>query len=43
MVAVQKGRFTDVPISRVAGRMRLVPRDHELIRAARAVGTWLGR
>jgi ATP-dependent phosphofructokinase / diphosphate-dependent phosphofructokinase len=43
MIAVQKGSFTDVAIKDVAGKVRLVPRDHELIRAARSVGTWLGR
>ncbi len=43
MVAVQKGRFTHVALKEVAGRIRHVPRDHELIRAARNVGTWLGR
>ena len=42
MVAVQKGRFTHVAISQVAGKVRRVPPDHELIRAARAVGTYLG-
>jgi 6-phosphofructokinase len=42
MVAVQKGRFTDVAIKDVAGKVRLVPRDHELIRSARSVGTYLG-
>jgi 6-phosphofructokinase len=43
MVAVQKGRFTDVAIKEVAGKVRRVPKDHELIRAARSVGTYLGR
>ena len=42
MVAVQKGRFTHVAIKDVAGKVRTVPRDHELIRAARSVGTYLG-
>ncbi|HXX92262.1 MAG TPA: ATP-dependent 6-phosphofructokinase [Planctomycetota bacterium] len=43
MVAVQRGQFTDVPLREVAGKVRRVPRDHELIRAARSVGTFLGK
>jgi 6-phosphofructokinase 1 len=43
MVAVQKGRFTAVAIKDIAGKVRHVPSDHELIRAARSVGTYLGR
>jgi len=31
-----------VAIADVAGKVRLVPPDHELIRAARSVGTYLG-
>ena len=42
MVVVQKGRITDVEINAVADRQRLVPVDHPLIRAARAVGTCFG-
>jgi 6-phosphofructokinase 1 len=39
MVAVQKGGFTDVALAEVAGKVRTVPPDHELLRAARSVGT----
>jgi 6-phosphofructokinase len=42
MVAVQKGQFTDVAIKEVAGKVRMVPKNHELIRSARSVGTYLG-
>jgi ATP-dependent phosphofructokinase / diphosphate-dependent phosphofructokinase len=42
MVALKGGQITSVPIAQVAGRVRLVPRSHELIRAALAVGTHLG-
>jgi 6-phosphofructokinase len=31
-----------VPLKNVAGKIKFVPRDHEWIRAARAVGTALG-
>ena len=31
-----------VPLKQVAGKVKYVPRDHEWIRAARAVGTALG-
>jgi 6-phosphofructokinase 1 len=42
MVAIQRGGLTDVPLSEVAGKVRLVPLDHEFIRAGRAVGTHFG-
>lgn len=42
LVVVQDGRLTSVPIEEVADRQRLVPPDHELIRAARSVGTCFG-
>jgi 6-phosphofructokinase len=42
MVAVRGGRITSLPLARVAGRVKLVPRDHELVRAARAMGTSFG-
>jgi len=42
MVAMQKGQLTSVPIDEVANRQRLVPLDHPLIDAARAVGTCFG-
>ena len=42
MVAVQDGQLTDVAIEEVADQQRLVPADHPLIAAARAVGTSMG-
>ena len=42
VVVMQKGKVTSVPISEVAGKVRTVPPDHELIQAARAVGTCFG-
>lgn len=42
MVAVQNGGLTDVDLQEPAGRQRLVPVDHPLVSAARAVGTSFG-
>ncbi|HEY3225574.1 MAG TPA: ATP-dependent 6-phosphofructokinase [Planctomycetota bacterium] len=42
MVALRGGTITSVPFARVAGRVKRVPPDHELVRAARAVGTSFG-
>ena len=42
MVAVQGDQLTDVPLDQSAGKQRLVPADHELIAAARAVWTDFG-
>ncbi|MCD0418168.1 ATP-dependent 6-phosphofructokinase [Rubrivivax sp. JA1024] len=42
MVALQGDAVVSVPISEVAGKNRLVPRDHELVRAARGIGVSLG-
>ena len=42
MTAVQGGRITTLPLARVAGRVKRVPRDHELVLAARALGTSFG-
>lgn len=39
---LQGGKLTSIPIQRVANKQRLVPRDGQLIRAARAVGTSFG-
>jgi 6-phosphofructokinase 1 len=39
MVAIQDGELTDVPFEHSAGRQRLVPPDHPLLAAARAVYT----
>ena len=42
MVALQSDVCTSVPLTDVAGRNRLVPVDHELVRAARGLGVCLG-
>lgn len=42
MVAMTGLRLTDVPLSECAGRQRLVPVDHPLVAAARAVYTSFG-
>jgi 6-phosphofructokinase 1 len=42
MVALRGSEVTSVPLEEVAGRTRVVPLDHPLIRAARRVGTNFG-
>lgn len=42
MVAMRGFSLTDVPLSEPAGKQRLVPPDHPLIQAARAIGTSFG-
>ncbi|HEV2947350.1 MAG TPA: ATP-dependent 6-phosphofructokinase [Gemmataceae bacterium] len=42
MVAMRGGTVTSIPIEEVAGKVKLVPPDHPLIRAARGVGTNFG-
>jgi ATP-dependent phosphofructokinase / diphosphate-dependent phosphofructokinase len=42
MVALKGAEVTSVPIEQVAGKLKLVPPDHALIRAARRVGTNFG-
>ena len=42
VVVQQKGQTTSVPILDVADKVRTVPPDHDLVRAARAVGTCFG-
>ena len=42
LVVLKNGRFSSIPLSRVAGRIKKVPRDHPLVRAARAVNTSFG-
>jgi 6-phosphofructokinase len=42
MVALRRGEVTSVPLEKVAGKLKLVPLDHPLIRAARRVGTNFG-
>ncbi len=42
VVVMQNNRITDVGIHEVAGKQRLVPHDHPLIRAARSTGVTFG-
>ena len=42
MVVQQRGEITAVPISKVADRQRLVPPDHPVSRALRAIGICMG-
>ena len=42
MVCLQGSEVTSVPIEQVAGKLKTVPPDHPLIRAARRVGTNFG-
>ena len=42
LVVQQNGKISSVPISEVADQQRLVPIDHPLVNAARAVGTCMG-
>ena len=42
LVAMQQGQLTSVKIEDVAGKQRLIPLDHPLIRTARAIGATFG-
>ena len=42
LVVLQRGAITDIDLTSVAGKQRLVPPDHPLIRVARDVGTCFG-
>ena len=42
LVVWKHGGLSSVPLASVAGKTRTVPRNHDLIRAARAVGTCFG-
>lgn len=42
MVAIRRERITDVALARVAGHVKRVPKNHELIAVARSVGTSFG-
>ena len=42
VVVQREGRIDSVPLSEVAGRIRTVPLDHPLMRAARGIGTCMG-
>jgi len=42
MVCVKNGRIDSVPLSEVAGKARLVPKDHDLVRQGRHMGIFFG-
>ncbi len=42
LVVLKNGRFSSIPLQQVAGRIRTVPGNHNLLRAARAVNTSFG-
>jgi ATP-dependent phosphofructokinase / diphosphate-dependent phosphofructokinase len=42
LVVQRENRISSVPIAEVADKVRTVPTDHEMIRAARAIGTSFG-
>jgi ATP-dependent phosphofructokinase / diphosphate-dependent phosphofructokinase len=42
LVVLKNGAFTSIPLARVAGKIRTVPRNHNLVRAALAVNTSFG-
>jgi phosphofructokinase-like protein len=42
LVVLKNGRFSSIPLQQVAGRIKTVPRNHNLLRAARAVNTSFG-
>jgi len=42
MVCMKGAEVTSVPLEQVAGKLKLVPLDHPLIRTARRVGTNFG-
>jgi 6-phosphofructokinase 1 len=42
LVVLKNGQFSSIPLRQVAGRIKTVPRNHGLVRAARAVNTCFG-
>jgi 6-phosphofructokinase 1 len=42
MVALQNGEMASVPLAKVGGRIRPVPRNHELVAAAKKIGVSFG-
>lgn len=42
MVALQGGKMVDVPLSEVAGKLKAVPVDSEIVRSARDLGICMG-
>ena len=42
LVVFTKGKLSSVPLAKIAGKIKTVPKNHPLIRAAKAVGTSFG-
>ena len=42
LVVHKDGKLSSVPLSRVVGKIKTVPKNHYLVRAALAVGTSFG-
>ena len=42
LVVYTGGKLSSVPLARIAGKIKTVPKNHPLIRAAKAVGTSFG-
>jgi len=42
LVVFKDGKLSSVPLARIAGKIKTVPKNHPLIRAAKAVGTSFG-
>jgi 6-phosphofructokinase 1 len=42
LVVSREGRIDSVEIAQVAGKVRTVPPDHEMVRAARTIGVTFG-
>ena len=42
LVVQKQGKLSSVPLTRIAGKIKTVPKNHPLIKAAKAVGTSFG-
>jgi 6-phosphofructokinase 1 len=42
MVALKEGKITTVPISEIAGKIRVIPHNHPLLMTARSLGVCMG-
>jgi 6-phosphofructokinase 1 len=42
LVVLKDGKFSNIPLSQVAGKIKTVPRNHHLIKTALAIGTSFG-
>lgn len=42
LVAIKKGNITDVPLEKVAGKVKNIPEDHNLLQAGRSLGINFG-